>query len=334
MHRSIQLLAVLYRFALERDVSIKALLADSGLAEKNLQEPDFLATTTQEFALIRNLCRLVPEADLGLTIGHKYNVGTLGKLGMAAIHSDTLTDALDVIHKYRELIGSYFHLDVEVTHPRAAITFTELVDLKEIRRFICEREFASIARIQSDLLGAKLRLDEVRVAYPKPPNADRYADVLDCPVHFGAARHALVFNETYLTSALPLANPLTRRTFEKECAEALTRLRSSGSVAQRVVQEIIFRREGIPDLDKMAGHLNTSPRTLRRWLNDEGVSYREVVSRIQMDEATRLLQTTSLTVREVALEVGYQDLPNFYRAFRRWTGRTPGELRPRSASTV
>jgi AraC-like DNA-binding protein len=77
--------------------------------------------------------------------------------------------------------------------------------------------------------------------------------------------------------------------------------------------------------------MNISPRTLRRRLIGEKTSYKSLVEDIRKNKAIDLLQTTTQSTQQIAAELGYSDLSNFYRAFKRWTGRNPGFYRKESA---
>jgi AraC-like DNA-binding protein len=68
-------------------------------------------------------------------------------------------------------------------------------------------------------------------------------------------------------------------------------------------------------------------RTLKRQLAREGESYSRIVTRVRQRMAQQLLEQSGTKLREIAWQLGYSDLPNFMRAFRRWTGITPGEYR-------
>lgn len=77
----------------------------------------------------------------------------------------------------------------------------------------------------------------------------------------------------------------------------------------------------------------TSPRTLCRWLSQEGTSWRDLTDRIRFERATQLVQHSSLTLAEVSGDLGYSDPAHFTRAFRRWTGEAPSEYRHRRMNT-
>jgi AraC-like DNA-binding protein len=332
LYRSVQLPAVLVRYARTKGLPVPALLTDTGLKEEDFDDPDFLSTTAQEIVLVRALCTLAEEPDLGLTVGALYHVGVLGPVTTAVMHSDTLGEAIRQAHRYEVLVGSFFQWVISLAGDQVAFVLRERIDLKDVRGVLCEREFTALRRFLNDLVGPAFRFTRLEVAYPSPRHAGAYVEAMGCPVEFNAAEHTLRFDASWLDQPLPLANPLARIVGDRECAKAVSRLRATGSMTERVIQEIVFRDAGVPDLDSLAGRLAMSPRTLRRRLREEGMSYRDIVARLQLDESVRLLQTTTLSVADIAHQVGFNDLPNFYRAFRRWTGTAPGAYREHPAS--
>ncbi len=77
----------------------------------------------------------------------------------------------------------------------------------------------------------------------------------------------------------------------------------------------------------MAAFLNMSERTLKRRLQDEQVSYRELLDESLYQRARDLLDQPRLSVSEIAWRLGYNDVSNFSRAFKRWAGETPRQYR-------
>lgn len=85
--------------------------------------------------------------------------------------------------------------------------------------------------------------------------------------------------------------------------------------------------QGRPDAARMARLLGVSERTLQRRLKQLGRRFSDVVEDFRREEATRLLATPGLNLIEVAASLGYAEQASFTRAFRRWTGTTPGVWR-------
>jgi AraC-like DNA-binding protein len=80
-------------------------------------------------------------------------------------------------------------------------------------------------------------------------------------------------------------------------------------------------------LETVAGRLGMSARSLQRTLRDRDTTFKDLVDEIRRDRALALLQTNTITVVEIGRRLGFVDPTAFFRAFRRWTGTTPGSRR-------
>jgi AraC-like DNA-binding protein len=130
------------------------------------------------------------------------------------------------------------------------------------------------------------------------------------------------------------ANPAAREAFEVRARELLARLQLATSVTEKV-RELVL--EGISrdrvDMDTVARKLAMSTPTLRRRLQEEGAVYSVIVDTCRMQLATQYLSDPRRSASEVAFLLGFADATSFYRAFKRWTGVSPGAFRDRGAPT-
>jgi AraC-like DNA-binding protein len=85
--------------------------------------------------------------------------------------------------------------------------------------------------------------------------------------------------------------------------------------------------EGYPSVEQVAEQLKVPVRTLQRRLNEQGVTYSDVVETFRYREACRLLRRTVRPVAAIAAALGYQDPSHFSRAFLRWSGMRPTQYR-------
>lgn len=330
LYRSPRSLEALVRYLSMQGMNRASMLAGSGIEASDLDDPDFLLTPEQEFGVLKNIVKLRPDPGLGLSIGGQFNISIIGKLGAAAISSDTLLDAIEIIFRYGELLQTYYQYCLTVKDDLVYIELNELIDLKDIRLFIYERECAACVRMAGNLAQVPVPLKEIRFVYPKPAHVALYQDFFQCPLVFNAEAFMIVFEKKHLFLPLPMANPLLRKTYEKECRELLQRISGQGTMAGRIHQEMLFRRDSFPGFDQMAHGMNLSPRTLRRRLKEEGTSYQDLASRVRMDKSIRLLQDTDKSIWQITTELGYHDPAHFYRAFKSWTGHPPSYYRKKS----
>jgi AraC-like DNA-binding protein len=77
----------------------------------------------------------------------------------------------------------------------------------------------------------------------------------------------------------------------------------------------------------VAQKLGMSERTLARRLAKEGVSFNEVLQELKANLATRYLEQDGMPISKIAWLLGFEEASSFSHACRRWTGKSPRELR-------
>lgn len=90
-------------------------------------------------------------------------------------------------------------------------------------------------------------------------------------------------------------------------------------------------RENI-DRNEIAAVAYITPNYLsKRFHSETGMSLREFINELRIDEAKRLLLTTQASVSEVACEVGFENISYFSTVFRKLCGMSPVEWKTRKA---
>lgn len=65
-----------------------------------------------------------------------------------------------------------------------------------------------------------------------------------------------------------------------------------------------------------------------------GVSPREYLTKLKINEAKKLLMKPKQSIQEIGEALGYTSISNFSRQFKRWTGNSPSEFRERARGPV
>jgi AraC-like DNA-binding protein len=149
-------------------------------------------------------------------------------------------------------------------------------------------------------------------------------------VQTNAERDAIGFSKELLARPLRSASRLTYRLL----SDYLTRVETiqRKTVIQRVEDYIRGSLGEGCTLSRCAAALGMSARALQLRLEDEGLSFSDLLCRQRISAArSLLLASDDLTIDEVAIRLGYAEQTSFGRAFKRWTGCTPGEFRSRAA---
>ncbi len=95
------------------------------------------------------------------------------------------------------------------------------------------------------------------------------------------------------------------------------------------VAEIVRMRllAGLSDIEGVARHSRIGVRTLQRELTIEGASYRNILAEERIRRAVHLLTETNFSITEIAVSLGYDHAAAFTRAFTKYCGRSPSEVR-------
>jgi AraC-like DNA-binding protein len=100
----------------------------------------------------------------------------------------------------------------------------------------------------------------------------------------------------------------------------------------QVRRRILAAQGKVPEVAQIARELQTSERSLRRGLSELGTSYQELLDEARRERALEWARSTTMPFDQVASQLGFSDVRSFRRAFKRWTGRTPSELRGEPAA--
>jgi AraC-like DNA-binding protein len=315
--------------AVRLSVSRPELLAACGLSESQLGDPDARIPFSAHEQLWQALCERLALPEPGLAIGANLAPGPFSVLGYLLQSSATLGEALAAALRYQRLVGeggelqlqehgSELHVLYRPLHPHAPATRTRVLAL-----------MVFWVQMMAPLV-SHYRLLRAAFAHPQPDDLSPYSEAFACPLAFGASDYSLVLPLELRSAALIQANPPLQTLLRQHAEALLARLPSEGLVARVVTLLGAQLAHGEPDRAELARTLNLSERTLQRRLADEGSSYQQLLSDTRQQLAERYLDDGQLPAAEIALLLGYSEPSVFFRAFRNWTGLTPGEYRLRA----
>ena len=86
-------------------------------------------------------------------------------------------------------------------------------------------------------------------------------------------------------------------------------------------------------MEDVARSLGMSERTLARKLSDEGLNFTEILQELRRDLAARYLDDHKLHISKIAWLLGFNEVSSFTHTFKRWTGKTPSQMRTAAAAS-
>lgn len=324
---------LLVDFGEERGVPGAKLLAGTGLSSAQLNDPNIEVTAAQELRLTGNLLRLLGHPPyLGLEAGLRYHFSAYGVWGYGLIASATAGDALALAMRFIPLTYAFTVITYREEGDFGVMRFGAPELARDLSRFAVERDMAAASVLLREIGGedfvlSRLTLQAERAAATRgvAPGVPRIGDV---EPEFGACSNSLLFSRAFLDRPLPHANPITVSMCEQMCHRLMEARRVRIGTATMIRHYLEAAPGTTPlSLDDMARLLNTSTRTLKRRLQEEGTTFRALLAESRGAMAEALLGDDRLSLTDVAERLGFSDLSSFSQAFKRWHGVAPGAFR-------
>ena len=269
------------------------------------------------------------DEAFGLHAALEVPIGSFGALEFAAICARNAYEALRSFVRYYPLLGALHVLDLVERGDEVRLTIrnAEQFEGRSLRHSL--ENITALLAIRGRVLH-DVRPRAVAFAHPAPGPwaAAEYARVLQASVTFGAHATSFTCSRRDLIAASCTADPRLSELLEHLGAALPSAAAARGLVAEvrEVVAELLGGRERLT-LDQAGRRLAIGRRTLQRRLGQLGVSFAELLDDERRRAAFRLVIGTRRKLTDVAEQLGFASEAALYRAFRRWTGRTPAAFR-------
>jgi AraC-like DNA-binding protein len=249
---------------------------------------------------------------------------------LAARASATLREALQQWARFATLV-----------HPAVAFGFEEAEGLthfshrtlgypRGLSRHLNEFALAAAVYFSRQTSGSGPRVLEVHFVHPRPQSLDRLQTFFrTSALYFGAAENRLVIDSESLAGVQATADARLLATAQALGQSSLTELTPEDSSIRATVAERLQQQldRGEIRIRKLARELHMSVRSLQRRLAEADTTFALLLDEVRHQLACKLVAETETPLSDVALRVGFAEFATFSRAFKRWTGSSPGAFR-------
>lgn len=310
----------------ERGFNVEQLLAGTHIDVKVLEKPDSRLTSPEMAHIIANACFLLKDPAVGYELGLRTRLTSHGFLGYAVMSCPTLRDAILLSEKFIRLRTASLSFQTFEDGDLAVIEISENHPLGILKQVLLESLLVSLARAGIFLTGITWDELEIWFNFDEPDYYAPYKDRLP-RMKFGRGTNQLRFPKKLLDYPLLMSDAEASKLAIAQCERELALLGEADDVPMRV-RAILNQQHGeYPDLNAVAERLFMSSRTLKRRLQQHGVSFQQILDDVRRRDAIRLLENPALNLDQIAHRLGYADPANFTRAFRKWTGQPPSVYR-------
>ena len=314
----------------EHGIDPAPLLEQYGLDPVRLGESRARLSIPRYMRLGHAAIQLTGNAAIVLSMGRLSRLSQVGLAGVTAAQAPTVREAARALIRFEPLYASNYrgHSSFHEDAGGAWLRFYSISPYNNYNRFVVDSVLSSWIFQLGFLARQSLRVEKIEIEFPAPGYAERYIELLGCAPEFGAKENQLRLDQTSLALRNPEHCPSTWRQLLEICERELEQQTRTRSLRERIIQllgPLLNGRE--PDLEEVAARLQLPTWTLRRKLAEEGTQFRSILNDTRRDLAMTYIRDTELAFGEIAYLLGFASAEAFQRAFKRWSGQTPGEFR-------
>ncbi|RZI86757.1 MAG: AraC family transcriptional regulator [Rubrivivax sp.] len=312
-------------------LSCKSALKKAGFTKALLALPATRLSREALTVFLQDIARTSGRTDLGFETGLLTNLASVDVVGQLMLSAHSLAEGFEQVAPYFALVTPTFKMHCGRDGSDHVISFAPAMPIPyDMALMGLETIAVASHRLMLFLMQVQTLTYVLEPSWPAPAHAHRYRTLKGAKVRFGTGHGpALSMRLPQATAELPLpmASKLALQQANESCSRMLRELTDSKSWREWV-RTMLHAVEGSqPTHHQLAAMMSISGRTLIRYLEAEGVGYRELALAVRHEKALAFLKQPSLTLADIAHRLGYSDVANFSRAFRAMAGQAPGAYR-------
>jgi AraC-like DNA-binding protein len=319
-----------YAHAKETGIDTRTLLDKANLTLQQINNTNLKLRVRDQIRFLDLVAGALRDNLFGFHLAQPLDLREFGFLYYVAASSKELGDALQKLARYSTIANEGVSVKyVDGRNVGLAFHYTGVgrhLDQHQIEFFM-----AMLVRLCRQLTGIRLAPVRVRFAHHRSGRISELTKFFGGDVEFGAPVDELSFAPSVKDMAVVSADHHLNKLLLTYCEEALSRRRTRRGAFRTSVENAIvpLLPHGMAHLEAIARQLGVSQRTLARRLAMEKLNFSTVLENLKIDLARRYLAENDLSISQIAWLLGYQEVSSFTHAFKRWSGKTPRQVRSR-----
>jgi len=283
---------------------------------------------------IGQLLELTGNPCVGVEMGELMQLSYCGVLGHLALNCGTLFEALARFARYQELLFEGSGKPIIVGDKYRFCWTREREESFETQQSD-EILIVGLLRLAKQLTGKNSLLPyKVGFMHPRPDYATKYKASLGNNVEFDQPTLFVELTIDFLSTPICDSNPTLIKLLDQQAEAMLKALPDKGEFDAKLREALILcMQNGTPSLNVLSQALCLSNRTLHRRLEERGLNFSLLLQKTRQELAIQYLREKRLSVIEISYLLGYSEQSAFARAFKQWTGKTPGRFQSRLSFT-
>jgi AraC-like DNA-binding protein len=331
---SISFVYRLLNYTNSRGIDSETLLSNAGVDLADINRYGNKISASYYFDILNEALRLTNDPYFGLHMGEFFewrnlsNLCYIMNLGYIMSSCRNLGEAVEKASNYLSFIGGPFDSMLVSASNLTEIVFQPKHTGHPHFHHVIDEALSSFVKIVKSITSKIVRIKEVRISHEIPGESIEYIRIFSCPVLFNQPSTALVFNSRDLAVPIVAENtklfPISGNS-ERNPYKSIDGMKDYSKKVSILLFEQL--KKGAPCIKQIAKELGMSVRCLQMKLNKEGETFSQIVRNVRKDLAKTYLVDRDYTIDEITYLLGFSDPSVFHRAFKNWTGVTPGEFR-------
>ena len=316
-----------YARAKAAGVALDPILNKAGLTKQQVEDPASRIKVHDQIIFVHLVAEALNDDLLGFHLAQTVDLRQIGLFYYVLASSETVLEALQRAARYSSIANEGISLKC-ITGNTFGTSFHYVGVSRHLDQHQMEFWMTALVRICRQLTGLHVLPSRVRLTHRRAWS-EELAAFLGDNVELGATADDIAFPGRIKHAPVVSADLHLNKLLRSYCEEALSQKRKDhGSFRSRVENAIVpLLPHGKAQVAEVARQLGVSQRTLARRLIADEASFSDVLENLRSDLANRYLADPELAITQIAWLLGYRDVGAFSHAFKRWTGKTPGQAR-------
>jgi AraC-like DNA-binding protein len=318
---------VLMSFVQERDPSALRAFAPEDLVYLDPSDAVPRCSLAQWHQMLDTAERMLGVTDLVPDLAVRIQPWHVGLVGFTLMTSRNLEEVGRLLRRYHHLLNDVYVVDRKLEGRRFFLRLRPTSGQGSPR--LARLSLAVWAQRVRWFTGhPDLRFD-VSFEGGSIDRLDDYRRLFGGDVRLDGEAHQLWGEAVWLGWPLVSSDASSHGLLQRQAAQQLAQLSRKEDRFVDHLQALIHEHLGTDkaNLDDLARAMKMPTRTLQRRLESEGLNLRMLIDQVRRARAEKWLRESSMALVDIAAALGFADHASFNRAFKRWTGSSPGAFR-------
>jgi AraC-like DNA-binding protein len=309
-------------------INPEPLLEEAGLTVEQIEDRGTRLSVQRQIRFLDLAAGALQDELLGFHLAQTCDLRELGLLYYVAASSQTLGEGLRRLARYTSISNE--GLCVQYFEGKRVKIIVDYVGVpRHSDRHQIEFCLTILMRLCRHLTQSRLVPTRVKIAHRRDRALSKLAAFLGNDIEFNAERDEVTFDGVITGMPLVSADPYLNELLISFCEEAMSRRRKARGTFESKVENAVapLLPHGRVGVGEIARRLGMSNRTFARQLASEGLTFTGLLETLRVELARTYLSDPALPISQIAWLLGYREVSAFTHAFKRWTGKTPSEMR-------